>query len=1104
MADRRSVFMGEEDKVRSESALDTLIESWDALGCGNQENVHEKIVNLFKLTVNSILQVNWLNIKPELKCRLNYALQNCLCQAKSYPASLSLINALIEVSNTDSWYNQALATILNDQTSDSNVIGSLKHYCGTMNSDILWLQLQSLVQDEREDLALKFCTCCLNYSTLKTEERVHDLYYKLLFQLGLIDRLTKELLSSYSCEKGIDFVNRVLTSSNNDALSFASCLIQIFLVRDIFSQTTYSYTKNLMEMWINVLHKLNVTSQMLWEQVMTLASIFTTSAHYYLVVDLLFVRFGSKLLRLYVELYIKGLTVDLNYLENARMERTSDVNELEIHFANVLCKLAQILGSDHSLLARECFLSAFSINPTKDRLDKLKEFAVVVEDKKKSTSEQKYELCSGFCHCVVQGACRQSPKKTCEKTDDTVANGATESRATEDTITDEVKSVLSSVLDRIVDSEVDPWNISHYIFEEKSEDLPEQILEDLTIVLDEPRNKTLSWELNWTELKNRCEIYLETKSARKVTMMSSSANTNKPLPVPEVIKQNIVLPICNAVPTTVTPRVTTVLKIKEEQPDEPIPIIEPSKVAVSEANPTFYLDRPTNETSFLKEALTRTNLIKLVRVTDLKAKGEPVLLEELRRREFHKSQSLVSFKSVPFFNAIPTSSTKLSTTKEQVAAKTVATRHSKQIPIPPPARSIESTPKITAKSPNVLGKTTHSIVPGIQVQCDNSKLELPVATNEATKITPQKTNTFIHVSSAASTDNCVGVPKIPLLAHTALVKAGLTMEQMNPKVVISHSDMVDANKLLINNEKVLVSGTHGNNNVSLAIGSKDKTKSPNGINSEVPKDDKGPKKSTKKLVINSSDVGGASIQLPVMQIVAPMQLQPGITSGITTENKINFVTLTQSTPNNTVSTPVQVYTSPMVTSSTVSQQNMLGGSLPSTTRLHVKLVDNAVSFAKNTVTVARPTPTTGSYVLFNARCTVVNPNASSSATNTETIQIVSQPNVVAAVQSSLQSVAEFPQTINNGVPTTTVQQPCIGLANTLAKTGTTNRNEEPSSNSAEDTMIPLSEALLNLCDADELATGNHQQNNSTTDQVAQAQNSTFCETPAAANCSGVQ
>lgn len=94
------------------------------------------------------------------------------------------------------------------------------------------------------------------------------------------------------------------------------------------------------------------------------------------VLFILLFQFGDALKSLCIELYIRGLTTDMNELEQQKMKNDKDkVREAEVRLSDGFLKLADLV-KDNVGVCRECVLTAFSLNPTRVCYERIKEMAV--------------------------------------------------------------------------------------------------------------------------------------------------------------------------------------------------------------------------------------------------------------------------------------------------------------------------------------------------------------------------------------------------------------------------------------------------------------------------------------------------------------------------------------------------------------------------------------------------------------------------------------------------------------------------------------------------------------------------------------------------------
>lgn len=100
-----------------------------------------------------------------------------------------------------------------------------------------------------------------------------------------------------------------------------------------------------------------------------------TSAHMYVLCDALAKQFGDELKPFCIELSVRALAIDLNDLEKQKLNAAEEaVKVAEIGLAKAFSSLAELVSQDLRI-CREVALTAFSLHPTQERLDKLTELA---------------------------------------------------------------------------------------------------------------------------------------------------------------------------------------------------------------------------------------------------------------------------------------------------------------------------------------------------------------------------------------------------------------------------------------------------------------------------------------------------------------------------------------------------------------------------------------------------------------------------------------------------------------------------------------------------------------------------------------------------------
>lgn len=125
-------------------------------------------------------------------------------------------------------------------------------------------------------------------------------------------------------------------------------------------------------------------------------------------------------------------------------------------------------------LARECVLTAFSLEPTIDRLNQLQRYSAFQTPMWRFHNFLPLDPCVGECHCIEKGLCRREPQ-------------------------------------------VPSWFLTHVpngILDSSLQGVSQQLLHDLCILVEGPRCRWLSWNIPWDSLCNICLSYLH--SAREI------------------------------------------------------------------------------------------------------------------------------------------------------------------------------------------------------------------------------------------------------------------------------------------------------------------------------------------------------------------------------------------------------------------------------------------------------------------------------------------------------------------------------------------------------------------------------------------------------------
>ncbi|XP_023233586.1 uncharacterized protein LOC111633281 isoform X2 [Centruroides sculpturatus] len=386
--------------------------------------------------------------------------------------------------------------ILKKALSDDNFLEELAffEFLASEPDELLDARIELMIKETNEETALGFCQRCLKYlERISTNDTIQSVFYPLkgceiseiiaelkrFFLIWLILLLhRKEQLynivkevSNYNCHEGIQLIHIMKSKNVLNSTSATEILINLFLVRDLLYPSNYCCTKELMNLWCEVqIQQERTLGEIKEASYKLLVHHASTSAHFYLFIDCLWEKFGLRFLSLYLEMYIHGLTADLNHLEAARQaDDRNAVLEMESHMATIFTKLASLF-INHETIAHECILSAFSLEPTQERLELLHKLSQSSNKQTENNVKRKTE-------CICEEICTTPNKEI------------------------DASECLSQ------------YQYHHSILDTEIAGIKVDQLKDFVTVLENVRIHYLKFSHSWDEMKQICKDYLETASA---------------------------------------------------------------------------------------------------------------------------------------------------------------------------------------------------------------------------------------------------------------------------------------------------------------------------------------------------------------------------------------------------------------------------------------------------------------------------------------------------------------------------------------------------------------------------------------------------------------
>ncbi|XP_033610891.1 serine-rich adhesin for platelets isoform X3 [Cryptotermes secundus] len=381
-------------KKRYPDKVNALLSAWEHVTAFIATSAHEASETLIdwvhRHTLYLVLQGEWPKLSPATKTHLSVTLQRCASLLSNHNAA-PRCRTLIGLVN-DPWGHPILHRILNgaSDVDDSEVL----ELCQTEKGILLSMRLEMLCESKCEDLALKLAeaihrclrsrdSCFLEESSDEQFFYTIDMYIALLYKFKRIHDIIKEL-KHFNLKDGLLLVRRYALKDGKRArvwkysAKVAELAAQYFLTVAMVKPVSETGTllQDLMTEWALLHSDLPSVSQTLPNMIRKLIQPAESAVHIYLFCQVLVNQFGDALKSLCIELYIKGLTTDMNELEQQKMKNDKEkVREAEVRLSDGFLKLADLV-KDNVGVCRECVLTAFSLNPTRVCYERIKEMAV--------------------------------------------------------------------------------------------------------------------------------------------------------------------------------------------------------------------------------------------------------------------------------------------------------------------------------------------------------------------------------------------------------------------------------------------------------------------------------------------------------------------------------------------------------------------------------------------------------------------------------------------------------------------------------------------------------------------------------------------------------
>jgi len=584
--------------VSYKDSLQTTVSAWEYISqyevVTNSEQVATFVECLGKASRHILLSGDWLSQEKVSRDYLETLLKKCINVGAGKKETVEAVLALAQ----KPWESQRVKNLLTGRTELQQQVLSL---VSTEGVDCVLLRIELLVEAGLDKPAYKFVSNVTNSlladhivfesyvltSKPGTLERIVDMFLALAVATRHESRLYKVLKLVGLEEVNFTYMPRffayttppvppptdpkLMVRQGRCSRLFTplvcSKVIQVFAQWSIAGAAVKDCPAELqgtiIKRWLESKIESGKACMAIVPDVETLMQSANQTSFLYTMAIQLWRKFGKEVETLCLKMFIKGLTSDLNNSEACKKNKSKKA-EIEGRMANGFWYLSEVV-SDRVSLAREAVLTGFSIAPTQEMFDKIRELAthsgldkLVDEEEEKDASFEDVPEESIGMHCRVTLG-EETPKAKlftraqqakhnmhhkvpnaskpvfsqmgsetdfgswCEKLSGGL-NGTGFGRADTKLRTNKknkkkfrnLEGILSIQGELITEaSNYNPLDQPCKSLSHENLGLSKDITDDLLIVITAPRWHLLSWVMDWSDLEGTCAKLLANPSIRE-------------------------------------------------------------------------------------------------------------------------------------------------------------------------------------------------------------------------------------------------------------------------------------------------------------------------------------------------------------------------------------------------------------------------------------------------------------------------------------------------------------------------------------------------------------------------------------------------------------
>ncbi|CAH1153429.1 unnamed protein product [Phaedon cochleariae] len=487
-----------------QNKVESIVEVWKIVGELNlsQFGIHHviQILDWAKLhALNIVLTAEWNEFKPNYEPKLLEEIARAeSALSKLNSAFATRCKKLADVVRNP-WEDTVLMRLM--KTKDAEIGPEEVEFFCVETAYLVSVRLKKLCESHCEDLALNLVTAFMNcnklsktqnFSVNATESQmwfIFDIYIALLYKFQHRQTIVV-LLKELAFDEGLQLVRRFANKRVKISKIWKNChRVAILGAQMYISQAVVKYAvelKTYLESFLEIYISLCTKESLLQDFPTSIRRIsnLADADGLYVFCDVIQKKAGTELKPFVVELYIRALTTDMNELER---QKDSDEPEKAAattsRLAAAFCNLADFLD-EHVKVARECILTAFSLEPTKDRM-------AAIENLARRSGFQVLDTGQEW-KCKLHPPTLPSDDVTwvCPECGDWMCNP-------DFTAPTKINMALNEALQNSVLG------------------ITEALCDDLVVCLSNPRYQILSWFLPWDDLHRLCKMYLQDPQTTK-------------------------------------------------------------------------------------------------------------------------------------------------------------------------------------------------------------------------------------------------------------------------------------------------------------------------------------------------------------------------------------------------------------------------------------------------------------------------------------------------------------------------------------------------------------------------------------------------------------